>query len=333
MERYSSKFISYTGRATIIANISASNELVGKSEYRTELVKSQSARCMCAYIYSSAGINESSSDVLYGGHMISAENGAILKSSSRFLFNSNIQYSDVDCQKIKYLRISESSIEKNYQSLKSSNPQIHYNEIKLSKINELKKFNRNFDPQPFVPSNKQEQNIRCTEIFNIQASALAKRLKHTNSKKSVIGISGGLDSTLALLVTIEAYRMLNKSTKDIIAITMPGFGTTDRTYLNALEMCKLSGTDLREMDIKEVCEQQFKILNIDPNIKNTAYENVQARQRTMLLMNTANNENGIVIGTGDLSEIALGWSTYNGDHMSMYAVNCGVPKTPNSLLN
>ena len=313
--------------ATAILNLSASNELVGKSEYRTELVKSQSAKCMCAYVYTSSGINESSADVLYGGHMLSAENGALLNSSDRFNFQSKIMYTDIDCQKLKYLRMAESSMEKNYNALKAVISNINYSEIQLSAINPMTELKRTYNPQPFVPPNEKEKNIRCTEIFNIQASALAKRLKHTNAQKSIIGISGGLDSTLALLVVVEAYKMLGKSPQDIVTITMPGFGTTDRTYLNALEMCRICKTDLREMDIKKVCEEQFKILNIDPNIKNTAYENVQARQRTMLLMNTANNENGIVIGTGDLSEIALGWSTYNGDHMSMYAVNCGVPKT------
>ena len=313
--------------ATIIANLSASNELIGKAEYRTELVKNQSARCMCGYIYSSTGVHESSADILYGGHMISAENGQLINSSNRFQRVNSIVYSDIDCQKLLHLRITESSMEKNYQTLKANNPTIKYTEIKIEKINNIKDIDRNIPSHPFVPSNKNEKNIRCTEIFNIQANALAKRLEHTNTQKSVIGISGGLDSTLALLVIKEAHKIINKPMDNIITITMPGFGTTDRTYLNALSMCKLCNTDLREINIKKICEEQFKLLNIDPNIKNTAYENVQARQRTKILMNTANNENGIVIGTGDLSEIALGWSTYNGDHMSMYAVNCGVPKT------
>ena len=313
--------------ATIIANLSASNELIGKAEYRTELVKNQSARCICGYIYSSSGVHESSADLLYGGHMISGENGQIITSSDRFQRNNAVNYSDIDCQKLLYLRITESSMEKNFQTLKTITPNIEYTEIKVAEINKINETNRYVNPLPFVPSNKDEQNLRCTEIFNIQANALAKRLEHTNTQKSIIGISGGLDSTLALLVTTEAHKIINKPFSDIIAITMPGFGTTDRTYLNALEMCRLCGTELRKIDIKNVCEEQFKLLNIDTNIKNTAYENVQARQRTKILMNTANNENGIVIGTGDLSEIALGWSTYNGDHMSMYSVNCGVPKT------
>jgi NAD+ synthase (glutamine-hydrolysing) len=313
--------------ATVIANLSASNELIGKAEYRTALVKNQSARCMCGYIYASSGIHESSADVLYGGHMISAENGRLINSSKRFQRDNIINYSDIDCQKLLSLRMTESSMEKNYQTQKANNPNLKYTEVKITEINEQIEPNIFIDPQPFVPSNKDEQNLRCTEIFNIQANALTKRLEHTKTEKSIIGISGGLDSTLALLVITEAHKILNKSPHDIIAITMPGFGTTDRTYLNALAMCKQCNTELREINIKNICEEQFKLLNIDTNIKNTAYENVQARQRTKILMNTANNENGIVIGTGDLSEIALGWSTYNGDHMSMYAVNCGVPKT------
>jgi NAD+ synthase (glutamine-hydrolysing) len=313
--------------ATLIANLSASNELIGKAEYRTDLIKNQSARCICGYIYSSSGIHESSADVLYGGHMISAENGQIIISSDRFQRENVINYSDIDCQKLMSLRITESSMGKNFLALKSITQNLKYTEIKIKEINLINNIFRKIDPLPFVPSSKNAQSLRCTEIFNIQANALAKRLEHTNTKKTIIGISGGLDSTLALLVTTEAHKILNKPVSDIIAITMPGFGTTDRTYSNTLAMCKLCGTELREINIKKICEEQFKLLNINPDIKNTAYENVQARQRTKILMNTANNENGIVIGTGDLSEIALGWSTYNGDHMSMYAVNCGVPKT------
>ncbi|HJO92774.1 MAG TPA: NAD(+) synthase [Victivallales bacterium] len=314
--------------ATIIANLSASNELVGKSEYRKNLVQNQSAKCMCGYIYTSSGTGESSSDVVYGGHSIIAENGAVLKENARFSDKPDIIFSEIDCQRLNTQRISESSIcdSMNYNSFLSEKLN-NYTRIKIPIINQVKKISRYIDPLPFVPADDNNKSVRCTEIFNIQSSALAKRLKHINSKKSVIAISGGLDSTLALLVAKTAHERLNKPLNDIIAITMPGFGTTDRTYNNAVKMCKLIGCDFREIDIKEICNKQFKLLNIDHENHNTTYENVQARQRTMLLMNISNNEGGIVIGTGDLSEIALGWSTYNGDHMSMYSVNCGVPKT------
>ncbi|MCP4177854.1 MAG: NAD(+) synthase [bacterium] len=314
--------------ATVIANLSASNELVGKSEYRKNLVQSQSAKCMCGYIYTSSGTCESSSDVVYGGHSIIAENGSVLNENIRFSEKPTIIFSEIDCQKLTTQRISESSISDSIDHSSYLYDRLNnYTRIKVPVINQIRKISRNIDPRPFVPADDKNKSIRCTEIFNIQSSALAKRLKHINSKKSVIAISGGLDSTLALLVTKTAHERLKKPLSDIIAITMPGFGTTDRTYNNAVEMCKLIGCDFREIDIKNVCNKQFKLLNINDKNHNTAYENVQARQRTMLLMNTANNENGIVIGTGDLSEIALGWSTYNGDHMSMYSVNCGVPKT------
>jgi NAD+ synthase (glutamine-hydrolysing) len=314
--------------ATIIANLSASNELVGKSEYRKNLVQSQSAKCMCGYIYTSSGTGESSSDVVYGGHSMISENGNILKENVRFSDKPSIIFAEIDCQRLTTQRVSESSISDsvNHNSFLSERLK-NYTRIKIPVINQIKKISREIDPKPFVPADNSNKTIRCNEIFNIQSSALAKRLKHINSKKSVLGISGGLDSTLALLVIKAAHERLNRPLSDIIAITMPGFGTTDRTYNNAIKMCKLIGCDLREIDIKEICTKQFELLNVEQKSHNTTYENVQARQRTMFLMNTANNENGIVIGTGDLSEIALGWSTYNGDHMSMYSVNCGVPKT------
>jgi NAD+ synthase (glutamine-hydrolysing) len=314
--------------ATIIANLSASNELVGKSEYRRGLIRNQSAKCICGYIYSSSGVGESTSDVLYGGHVLTAENGLLIHENNRFQKENYISYSDIDCQRMLAIRTSESSIGASGNQLETLIPKFkEYRKIKISNINQITNIQRQVNPHPFVPSNTTQQDIRCSEIFSIQTSALAKRLEYTKAKKSVIGISGGLDSTLALLVTKVAHELIKKSPKDIIAITMPGFGTTDRTYNNAISICKTIGCDIREINIKDVCEEQFKLLNFNTSVKNTTYENVQARQRTMLLMNTANKEKGIVIGTGDLSEIALGWSTYNGDHMSMYAVNCGVPKT------
>lgn len=314
--------------ATIIANLSASNELVGKSEYRKSLVISQSARCMCGYLYSSSGIGESSSDILYGGHAIIAENGILNIENSRFGLDSEIIYTEIDCQKLSSLRKSESSFSDTILNINSFSSKIkNYRKIKLTTLNTPIDIKKKINPLPFVPSEPDVKTRRCTEIFNIQTSALTRRLSHLNAKKSVIGVSGGLDSTLALLVVKAAHEKLKKPLSDIIAITMPGFGTTDRTYNNSLKICKIIGCDLRIKDIKEVCELQFKILKLDKEKLNTTYENVQARQRTMILMNTANETGGIVIGTGDLSEIALGWSTYNADHMSMYSVNCGVPKT------
>jgi len=314
--------------ATIIVNLSASNELVGKSEYRKSLVINQSARCMCGYVYSSSGIGESSSDALYGGHAIIAENGILNAENSRFGMESEIIYTEIDCQRLSFIRKSESSFSDTLLNINSFSSKIkNYRKVKLATLNCPMGLKKKINPLPFVPSESETKTRRCTEIFNIQSSALSRRLSHLNAKKSVIGISGGLDSTLALLVIKAAHEKLKKPLSDIIAITMPGFGTTDRTYNNSLELCKIVGCDLRVKDIKEICKHQFKILNLDKNKLNTTYENVQARQRTMILMNIANKTDGIVIGTGDLSEIALGWSTYNADHMSMYSVNCGVPKT------
>ena len=314
--------------ATIIANPSASNELVGKSEYRKSLVMSQSARCMCGYIYSSSGVGESSSDVLYSGHAIIAENGVLNVENSRFALDSEIIYTEIDCQRLSSTRKSESSFYDTLLNINGFSSKIkNYRRIKLATLNSPSDIKKKINPLPFVPSEPEPKTRRCTEIFNIQSSALSKRLSHLNAKKSVVGISGGLDSTLALLVVKAAHEKLKKPLSDIIAITMPGFGTTDHTYNNALALCKSIGCDSRINDIKEICELQFKILDLDKGKLNTTYENVQARQRTMILMNTANETGGIVIGTGDLSEIALGWSTYNADHMSMYSVNCGVPKT------
>ncbi len=313
--------------ATVIANLSASNELVCKKEYRKSLVCSQSAKCTVAYIYTSAGITESTADLLYSGHAMIAENGNILTENERFSLNSTIIFSEVDCQKLLSLRQTETSA-KDMLNVPEINSRISkYHTIKINSFNKVNTITRTIDPYPFIPSNKSKRDERCNEIFDIQSSSLAKRIEHTKITKTVIGISGGLDSTLALLVIKAAYDKLKKATNDIIAVTMPGFGTTDRTYSNAIKMCKILNCDLREITINDICNEQFKLINFDPKNKNTTYENVQARQRTMLLMNIANNENGIVIGTGDLSEIALGWSTYNGDHMSMYAVNCGVTKT------
>ncbi|MCP4131819.1 MAG: NAD(+) synthase [bacterium] len=311
--------------ATVILNLSASNELVSKADYRRSLVRQQSARCMAAYVYTSSGVHESTTDLVFSGDALVVENGSLVCENERFNTNSSIIYADIDCERLFTSRISETSF-----TDCPLPPEKIYKTIKVDKINLLNEKNlpeRYIDPHPFVPSNPEQRSNRCREIFKIQSSGLAKRMKHTNIQKAVVGISGGLDSTLALLVIAEAFKILGKDPKDILGITMPGFGTTDRTFNNAVDLCKEIGADLREINIKDACMQHFKDIGHDPADHSVTYENVQARERTQVLMDMANKENGLVIGTGDLSEIALGWSTYNGDHMSMYAVNCSVPKT------
>ena len=306
--------------ATVLANLSASNELVAKADYRRSLVRDQSGRCVAGYVYSSAGVGESTTDVVFGGHAMIAENSAMLAESERFLREGHIIYADLDCMRLSLTRIAETSF--------SSNPPD--DEFVLEQVGELptiSRLNRSVDPHPFVPTDPATRDQRCREIFSIQAAGLAKRLEHAGAQTAVIGISGGLDSTLALLVASRAMEEIGRGNDAILAVTMPGFGTSDRTYENAVSLCKSMGTDFREISIKAACEQQFRDIGHDPNEHSVTYENVQARQRTQILMNLANKHNGLVIGTGDLSEMALGWCTYNGDHMSMYAVNTSVPKT------
>lgn len=309
--------------ANIIGNLSASNELVAKHQYRKSLVESQSARCLCSYIYSSAGVFESSTDLLFSGHLLIGENGTILSENERFARDNEIITSCIDIFKLEMERLRSLSFRDQSRQL-TEKPQFISFEFDSTKINN---FNRFIDKHPFVPTNEAIRADRCKEIFNIQSAALAKRFDHTGLKKAVIGISGGLDSTLALLVVYKTFKLLNISTKNIIAITMPGFGTTDRTYNNALTLCKELGTDLREINIVKSCLQHFEDIGHDKNIHDVTYENVQARERTQILMDIANKEGGLLIGTGDLSELALGWCTYNGDHMSMYSVNPSIPKT------
>lgn len=304
--------------ALMTFNLSASNEIIGKYEYRKNLVKMQSAKNISAYIYTSSGINESSTDLLFSGASMIYENGELLKENNRFNFDSNLIISDIDIQKL----INERTVNMSYMNeLKGAYRNIYF-DTKLS--NEI---DRCYKKTPFVPTDSTKRDLRCREIINIQSSALAKRLKHTGIKKCVVGISGGLDSTLAFLVIVEAYKKLNISNDNIIAITMPGFGTTDRTYENAIELIKKYGATLREINIKNSCLQHFKDINHDVNNHDITYENSQARERTQILMDVANQQNALVIGTGDMSELALGWCTYNGDHMSMYGVNSSIPKT------
>ena len=306
--------------ATLIFNPSASDELVTKAKYRRTLGTGQSARCIAGYVYASSGVNESTTDLVYGGHQIIAENGVLIAENKRFQRTASLTTADIDCERLYYTRISE--------SIHSTNPVEGYRVIKLKKsVNDITKIDRFVDSHPFVPANFAERNEHCEEIFNIQKNGLAGRIEHTGAKKVVIGISGGLDSTLALLVIAEALKILKIPLKNIITVTMPGFGTSDRTYNNSVELCRILKTDFREINIKDICMQHFDDIGHDPDIHDVTYENVQARERTQILMDIANKEKGIVAGTGDLSEIALGWSTYNGDHMSMYGINCGVPKT------
>ena len=317
-----SSYLSLMG-ANIIGNLSASNELVSKKDYRIDLVNNQSARSICAYIYSSAGVYESTTDLLFSGHLLISENGSIINQNNRFQRQNEIIYSFIDIFKLKAERMKNLSYRDSSKLIPFEAKYINF-EFKDTEISD---FDRYIDKHPFVPSDKHKRAERCKEIFSIQASALAKRFEHTGSKKAVIGISGGLDSTLALLVTIKTFKLLGYDTKNIITITMPGFGTTDRTYQNALTLCKELNCDLREINIVDASLQHFKDIGHDKNIHDVTYENVQARERTQILMDLANKEGGLLIGTGDLSELALGWCTYNGDHMSMYSVNPSIPKT------
>lgn len=306
--------------ATIIFNLSSSNELIGKDSYRQKLIASQSARTVTSYIYTSSGIMESSSDLIFGGASYIYENGKLLKKNERFQLESNIISSDIDV----FLLTNERRRNRSFMRKVDDK---EYRIVKTKTNCNVKTLDRIYAKYPFVPSNNLEMDERCLEIINIQSSALARRLIQLNNPKCVIGMSGGLDSTLAFLVIIEAFKKLGRNNKDIIGITMPGFGTTNRTYQNAIDLVKSYNATLKEISIKEACLLHMKDIALAEDDRSITYENLQARERTQILMDVANKERGIVIGTGDLSELALGWCTYNGDHMSMYAVNIGVPKT------
>jgi NAD+ synthase (glutamine-hydrolysing) len=309
--------------ANIIGNLSASNDIVSKSNYRKGLVNSQSARSICSYVYSSSGVFESSPDIVFGGDLIISENGNILKNNNRFQRENEVITSIVDVEKLNTQRLKNISFRDagSIVPWKGLNVEFQFKDMNFGD------YDREVLKYPFVPSDKSQMEERCREIFNIQSSAFGKRVKHTGLNKAVIGISGGLDSTLALLVAVKTFDMLNIPRKNIITITLPGFGTTDRTYNNAVNLCKNLNTEFREINIVDACLQHFKDIGHDRAIHDVTYENVQARERTQILMDIANKEGGLVVGTGDLSELALGWATYNGDHMSMYGVNCSVPKT------
>ncbi len=305
--------------ANVIVNLSASDQIIGKARYRRNLVNSQSARLVCGYIYTSAGPSESTQDVVYSGHNIISENGKILSESK--LFGEEMTVSEIDT---KYLEAERRKMT-TYQTSQNNENRYVYTNFNLEIIET--NLTRIIEPKPFVPSLVAERELRSNEILTIQAMGLKKRLEHIGCKTAVIGISGGLDSTLALLVTAKAFDYLGLDRKGTVAVTMPGFGTTDRTYDNAVRLIKEIGATFKEVSIVNAVEQHFKDIDQDQNNHDVTYENSQARERTQILMDIANKENGIVIGTGDLSELALGWATYNGDHMSMYAVNVSIPKT------
>ena len=341
--------------ATMIVNLSASDEITGKSNYRRNLVVGQSARLVCAYIYASAGAGESTQDVVYSGHNILAENGSLLVQSR--IFSEGITAAEFDMKRIEAERRrmttyeSETVFGTGGEAFSATDAETFsatiagtggeafpvttvgaggrskYRNICFSLQAEYTELTRFIDPQPFVPADQKERDQRCEEIIMIQAMGLKKRLEHIGCKNVVIGISGGLDSTLAMLVAVRAFDILKLDHKGILAVTMPGFGTTDRTYENAVNLIKCIGAELKEISIVNAVNVHFQDIGQDPEKRDVTYENSQARERTQILMDLANKNGGIVIGTGDLSELALGWATYNGDHMSMYAVNVSVPKT------
>ena len=300
--------------ADVIVNLSASNEITGKESYRRELVVGQSARLICAYLYASAGDGESTQDLVFSGHNLIAENGRLLAQSRRFTYG--ITDSEIDVERITEER----------RRMTTFVGEDTHSEIEFDLKVEETELTRYINPAPFVPGIKEERDKRCDEILMIQAKGLAKRLEHTGAN-AVVGISGGLDSTLAILVTARAFDLLGRDRKGITAVTMPGFGTTDRTYDNAVNLIHCLGAEFVEVDIKNAVNVHFSDIGQDPSVHDVTYENSQARERTQILMDIANKNNALVIGTGDLSELALGWATYNGDHMSMYAVNASVPKT------
>lgn len=304
--------------ATIICNLSASDEVIGKGEYREQLVKSQSARCVCGYIYADAGMGESTQDLIFSGHNLIAENSTIVGESKKF--TTGLTFGEIDLHRLVTERRKMNTFNVN-----NAARDFDYAYFNITPKNlDLK---RRFPPMPFVPDNKNDLNSRCEEILTMQATGLATRLRHIGCKTAVIGLSGGLDSTLALIVAVHAFDMLGLDRKGILTVTMPCFGTTKRTKNNALSLAEAYGVTLKEVDITAAVRQHFADIGQDESVTDVTFENGQARERTQIIMDIANKIGGIVIGTGDLSELALGWATYNGDHMSMYGVNAGVPKT------
>ncbi|MBE6009021.1 MAG: NAD(+) synthase, partial [Lachnospiraceae bacterium] len=316
-----SSYLAING-ANIIVNPSASNEIAAKNEYRYSLISNQSARCICSYVYASSGIYESTQDTVFSGHSLICENGVVIKESNRFCRENDLIYSDIDLELIANDRRKNTSF---FDCINPNGPsRFVYFDMPEDKTTEV---DRIISPSPFTPGAGKKLSSRCEDIFKIQYTGLARRIIHTNAKSLVLGISGGLDSTLALLVAVKACDFLDIPRTSVLGITMPGFGTTDRTYNNAIDLMKTLGIRIKEISIRNAALQHFEDIGHDPNVHDITYENAQARERTQILMDIANKENGFVVGTGDLSELALGWATYNGDHMSMYSVNSGVPKT------
>lgn len=309
--------------ATVVVNLSASNAVVGKAAYRRQLVVGQSARLVCGYVYASAGWGESSTDMVFAGHNLVSENGTLLAESAPF--GSGIALSELDVSAIVQERLRMSTFPSSAGSGACDDDA--YLEVPFDLARCETGLTRHVDPSPFVPADGDERDARCEDVLSIQAWGLAKRLDHTRSSCAVVGVSGGLDSTLALLVTVRAFDLLGLDRQGVIAVTMPGFGTTERTHGNATTLADALGVQLREVNIAAAVRQHFADIGHDENVHDITYENSQARERTQILMDVANQEGGLVIGTGDLSELVLGWATYNGDHMSMYGVNGGVPKT------
>lgn len=322
-----SSFMAVNG-AKIIFNLSASNELVGKSVYRKNLVIMQSAKCICGYVYASAGVYESTTDTVFSGETLIAENGVMMAEGKRFSRESVFVSSDIDIARLSSDRVANTNFS---DSLSNTGCNMDYKIIEPGMELDIPDYKlllqRKISRTPFIPEDFNRVSENCSEIFNIQTAGLAKRLEHTKIKKVVIGISGGLDSTLALLVAHKTFELINLPLENIIGITMPGFGTTDHTYDNAVSLMQSLGITIKEINIAPACLMHFKDIGHDVEIRDTTYENTQARERTQILMDVANMENALVAGTGDLSELALGWCTYNGDHMSMYGVNSSIPKT------
>ena len=322
--------------ATVLLNLSASNDLVGKVEYRRNLVSQQSARCLAAYAYSSAGVGESTTDLVFGGHAVLAENGTVLAERERFRPGGELTLADVDLDFLQHERMENVTFSRGIvedlalspETVDPSRPAYRRVTFRPRRSAEPPSpLARVVDPHPFVPAETDRRRERCREIFAIQSTGLATRLQHTGCRDVVIGLSGGLDSTLALLVSVEALDRVGLERSGIHCLTMPGFGTTDRTRGNVERLCSRLSLDLTTIDIRESCRQHFRDIGHDGESADIAFENAQARERTQILMDKANMLGALVVGTGDLSELALGWCTYNGDHMSMYAVNAGVPKT------
>ncbi len=352
-----SSFLAMRG-ACVIFNLSASNEAVGKYDYRKGLVTQQSGRCIAGYVYTSSGIDESSTDLVFSGHSIIAENGVVLAESQRFAKDGSLIYTEIDVDRLASDRMQNTCFKEFAAGCPANTASLSSYAVNTVRIigfdamtsnttgsglgscsgsssgsgpdpapNPGLTLTRSYSPTPFVPAETAMRDERCREIFAIQTAGLAKRLRHTQMKKVVLGISGGLDSTLALLVAARTFDMLGYDRKNIVSVTMPGFGTSGATYTNALDLISSMKTSLKEIDIRDACSIHFRDIGHDPANTDVTFENAQARERTQILMDIANQVSGLVVGTSDLSEIALGWSTYNGDHMSMYAVNCGIPKT------